>query len=111
MDKLLKNQQNNIFGGNIFDKGFTTGLYTLTTKYNPYSGVFFNDVIASAGGIMIHGEIINNITYADIPLVLANSYEDLQVLMNRISLAFEQFGLKLKFNKTKQMLFSKEINE
>lgn len=55
----------------------------------------------------MNGELINNIRYADDTTIIASSSEDLQSLLQRVSIVYEKFGLKLNVSKTKWLFISK----
>ena len=61
----------------------------------------------SPEGIKINGETINNIRYADDTVILANSLEDLQTLLEKINATIVKYGLNLNTSKTKYMTISK----
>lgn len=60
--------------------------------------------------VNINGRTITKIRYADDTLIVPNNSEDLQELMNRITKAYEKYGLKLNVNKTKYIVISKKSN-
>ncbi|CAH1285836.1 unnamed protein product [Diabrotica balteata] len=59
-------------------------------------------------GILLNGERVNNVRYADDTMVIANSLEGLQRLMDRINEYSQQYGLNINTHKTTQMIISKE---
>jgi len=61
-------------------------------------------------GININGTIINNIRYADDTVILAESGEQLQILMEILNKESEEMGLTINKRKTKTMVFSKTVN-
>ena len=58
-------------------------------------------------GIRINGETVNNLRYADDTVIMANNIDELQILMDKISSACEDFGLKINVQKTKYMIVSR----
>lgn len=54
---------------------------------------------------------VNTIKYADDTVILAESTEDLQLLLNRISEAGQEMGLNINTRKTKMMIFSRNRHE
>ena len=54
-------------------------------------------------GIKISGEKISNLRYADDTALLANSYESMCDVLNKVNDAGERSGLKLNAKKTKVM--------
>jgi ribosome-interacting GTPase 1 len=61
-------------------------------------------------GINTNGTIINNIRYADDMVILAESGEQLQILMEILNKESEEMGLTINKRKTKTMVFSKTVN-
>ena len=57
-------------------------------------------------GIKITGRKINNLRYADDPMLLAESEEILKSLLMKVKVESEKVGLKLNFQKTKIMASS-----
>lgn len=58
-------------------------------------------------GIVIGGEVVNNIRYADDTVIIAENLVDLQELVNRVNEACKNWGLSINLNKTKYMVVSK----
>ena len=56
-------------------------------------------------GIKIAGRNINNLRYADITTLMAESEEELKSLWMKVKEESEKFGLKLNIQKTKIMAF------
>lgn len=70
--------------------------------------MLFREAIgASEEGIKINGEIINNLRYADDTVLIADSPEDLQTLIDRVVEACERYGMKLNCKKTKILIVTK----
>lgn len=89
-------------------KGVRQGCVMSPTLFNIYSEAIFDEVLYDATeGIMMNGELINNIRYADDTAIIASSLKDLQNLLQRISEVSENYGLQLNTSKTKWMLISK----
>ena len=57
-------------------------------------------------GIKIAGRNINNLTYADDTILLAESEEELRSLLVKVKVESEKVGLKLNIQKTKIMTTS-----
>ena len=57
-------------------------------------------------GIKIAGRNINNLRYADIPTLMAESEEELKSLLMKVKVESEKVGLKLNIQKTKIMASS-----
>ena len=58
------------------------------------------------GGIKIAGRSINNLRYADDTTLMAESEEELKILLIKVIEESEKFGLKLNNQKTKIMASS-----
>lgn len=58
-------------------------------------------------GILVNGIPINNIRYADDTVLLAETMEGLQQLLDQIVRTSEEFGLTLNIQKTKYMVITK----
>ena len=54
-------------------------------------------------GIKIAGRNINNLRYADNPILMAESVEELKSLLMKVKVESEKVGLKLNIQKTKMM--------
>ena len=57
------------------------------------------------GGIKIAGRNINNLRYADDTTLMAESEEELKILLMKVKEESEEVGLKLNIQKTKIMAF------
>ena len=60
-------------------------------------------------GIHIGGTTINNLRYADDTVLLAETEEDLQEMLNVVNRIGKTFDMKLNRKKTKTMLVSKDV--
>ena len=58
----------------------------------------------------IGGRNINNLRYADDTVLLAETEEDLQKIVDQVKRESESFGLLMNAKKTKTMVFSKNSN-
>lgn len=58
-------------------------------------------------GAKVNGTIINNIRYADDTVIMADSEEHLQILMNRLTTESSRMGLEINTAKTKTMVFGR----
>ena len=59
-------------------------------------------------GILLKGERLNNIRYADDTVVFADSLNGLQEIVNKVNEVSEGFGLEMNISKTKFMVISKD---
>ena len=57
-------------------------------------------------GIKIAGRNINNLRYADDPILMAESEEEIKSLLMKVKEESEKVGLKLNIQKTKIMVSS-----
>ena len=57
----------------------------------------------SQAGIKFAGEKINNLRYADVTTLMAESEEELKGLLMKVKVESEEVGLKLKIQKMKIM--------
>ena len=58
-------------------------------------------------GIVVGGNIINNLRYADDTVLLADCEEDLQSLVTNIKEESSKYGLEINKKKTKAMVITK----
>lgn len=92
-------------------KGVRQGCVLSSILFNIYSEQIFQEALEDIdAGIKINGENINNIRYADDTAVFADSLENLQELMTRITETSQRYGLPLNIKKTKYMIISKNTN-
>ena len=59
--------------------------------------------------ITIGGTTINNLRYADDTVLLAETEEDMQEILNEVNLVGKTFDMKINAKKTKTMLISKDV--
>lgn len=89
-------------------KGVRQGCILSPILFNLYSEDIINRALSEQDiGIKINGIPINNLRYADDTVVIAETPEDLQILINRIVECSEEYGLSLNISKTKIMVVSK----
>ena len=75
--------------------------------FNIYSEMILRN-LENYPGVKINGENINNIRYADDTVLIADSEEDLQRLLDITIEKSEEMGLTLNVKKTKCMVISKK---
>ena len=74
-------------------------LYIVHAKY-----IMWNDGLDEAqAGIKIVGRIVNNLRYADDTTLMAESEEELKILLTKVKEESEKAGLKLNIPKTNIM--------
>ena len=59
-------------------------------------------------GVLINGHNINNIRYADDTVLIAETENDLQCILNKVIEKSESLGLSLNAEKVYSMIVSKE---
>lgn len=92
-------------------RGVRQGCILSPTLFNIYSEKIFQKALENIQeGIKVNGRFVNNIRYADDTVIIANSQEGLQNLINSIAKEGDAFGLKINTEKTKAMVISKKEN-
>ena len=64
----------------------------------------------SEDGIVVNGQLINNIRYADDTVLLADSAEGLRRIIDSVVEACNEYGLKINYKKTKVMIINKNTS-
>lgn len=90
------------------ERGVRQGCVLSPLLFNVYSEYVMNLSLDDVDeGILINGERLNNIRYADDTIVFADSLEGLQSLITRIANFSKEYGLDFNIKKTKYMVISK----
>jgi len=88
-------------------RGVRQGCILSPLLFNLYTDKIFKEAAGNLElGIKVNGVRINTIKYADDTVILAESIEELQLLLNKISEGGLRMGLNINTNKTKMMVFS-----
>lgn len=76
--------------------------------FNVYSEEIFKRAQSNSdAGIMINGEKITSIRYADDTVLIAESEQELQEMLTNISTISEEYGLQINVKKTKSMTITR----
>ena len=91
-------------------RGVRQGCVLSPSLFNVYTESIFRE-FEDLPGIKMFGEYINNLQYADDTVLLAESEEELQTLVNAVKEGSLKYGLEMNTKKTKTMVIRKDINE
>ena len=90
-------------------RGVRQGCVLSPSLFNLYTEHIFRQ-IDELPGVKIGERNINNLRYADDTVLLAETEEDLQKIVDQVKRESESFGLLMNAKKTKTMVFSKSSN-
>jgi len=89
-------------------RGVRQGCVLSPMLFNVYSEHIFKKALENSDkGILVNGQLLNNVRYADDTIIIAGSLEDLQELMIQVANTSAEYGLDLNAKKTKYMVISK----
>lgn len=90
-------------------RGVRQGCILSPLLFNIYSDIVFKQALQGKDlGVKINGELINNIRYADDTVILCDSIQGLQELLDCVNTTGREMGLKMNVTKTKFMIFSRQ---
>lgn len=88
-------------------RGVRQGCILSPVLFNLYAEAIFDEALENkTEGIIINGVTVNNIRYADDAVLLTNSLEDMQRLVDCVNDASNSYGLNINKKKTKYMVIS-----
>lgn len=92
-------------------RGVRQGCILSPVIFNLYSEYIFREALQDIeAGILLNGERLNNIRYADDTVIFADNLASLQLLMDSVTSYSRQYGLEINTKKTKFMIISKDQN-
>ena len=75
--------------------------------FNIYTEYLIREALEDGEGININGQNITNIIYADDTIILAESEQQLQHMIDKLDATCEQYGMAMNAKKTKTMIVEK----
>ena len=85
-------------------KGVRQGCILLPILFNLYTDYMMEEAFEDLEGIKINGENLTNIRYADDTVLIAESENKLQLLLQSLNDKCREYGMKLNESKTKVMV-------
>ena len=92
-------------------RGVRQGCVLSPMLFNMYSEVIFQNALdETEEGLKVNGKLVNNLRYADDTVIIADSPEGLQRLIDSILTSGDAMGLRINISKTKIMQISRNQN-
>ncbi|GFR88857.1 retrovirus-related Pol polyprotein LINE-1 [Elysia marginata] len=92
----------------MIQRGVRQGSILSPSLSNLYSEYQLQEAVSEKSSILINGVNINNIRYVDDTVILAESEEQLQAMLDRIVDKCKDYGMEINAKKTKTMHFGKD---
>ena len=91
----------------MIKRGVRQGCVLSPCLFNLYTEMIFRHIV-DMKGVIVGGRNINNLRYADDTVLLAESEENLQEIMDEVNTAGKKFNMKMNAKKTKTMIITKK---
>jgi hypothetical protein len=102
--------EQDLSGEIMIKRGVRQGCVLSPCLFNLYTEMIFRH-IEEMEGVIVGGVSINNLRYADDTVLLAESEESLQDIMNEVNIAGKTFNMKMNAKKTKTMIITKKADK
>jgi len=89
-------------------RGVRQGCILSPLLFNVYSEHLFKEALDNIDdGLVINGEVINNLRYADDTVLIADTAEGLQRIIDHVATACSRYDMKINCKKTQTLIVSK----